>query len=166
MTLADRIAVLRDGRCEQFAAPLDLYNAPANEFVAGFIGSPRMNFLKGAMGEGGSITLATGGTVRAQGLVPVGPAVAPGEPVTLGVRPEHLRLTDSGSGDADLAVELTEQLGGESYVYGAMGETKIVARLPGQTRIKRGEKVGLDLAGSAALHVFDGAGAARARRIS
>jgi multiple sugar transport system ATP-binding protein len=167
MTLADRIAVLRDGRCEQFAAPLDLYNAPANEFVAGFIGSPRMNFLKGKMGAGGTIELATGGTVRAQNLTVVGPALAPGENVTLGVRPEHLRLTAAGAGDADLHVGLTEQLGGESYVYGELApEAKIVARLTGQTQIKRGERVGLDLGGSASLHLFDEKGAARARRIS
>jgi multiple sugar transport system ATP-binding protein len=167
MTLADRIAVLRDGRCEQFAAPLDLYNTPANEFVAGFIGSPRMNFLKATMGEGGAIKLATGGTVRAQSLTQVGPALAPGAKVTLGVRPEHLRLTEAGAGDADLHVGLTEQLGGESYVYGELApEVNIVARLTGQTRIARGQRVGLDLGGSAALHLFDDQGAARARRIS
>ena len=167
MTLADRIAVLRDGRCEQFAAPLDLYNAPANEFVAGFIGSPRMNFLKATMGEGGTIELATGGKVRAPNLDWIGSALAPGAPVTLGVRPEHLRLTDPGAGEADLLVGLTEQLGGESYVYGELApEAKIVARLTGQTRIKRGERVGLDLGGSASLHLFDEKGAARARRIT
>jgi multiple sugar transport system ATP-binding protein len=167
MTLADRIAVLRDGRCEQFAAPLDLYNAPANEFVAGFIGSPRMNFLKGRIGADGTFELATGGSVRAQGLTHAGPALAPGEAATLGVRPEHLRLTEAGTGDADLHVELTEQLGGESYVYGELAPgAKIVARLTGQTRIKRGERVGLDLGGSAALHLFDDKGAARARRVA
>ncbi len=167
MTLADRIAVLHDGRCEQFAAPLELYNSPANEFVAGFIGSPRMNFLKGTVEAGGAIRLATGGLVHAQGLVSVGPGLTPGEAVTLGVRPEHLKLVAPGQGEADLEVGLTEQLGGESYVYGELApETKIVARLTGQTRIKRGERVGLDLGGSAALHIFDGKGAARARRIS
>ena len=166
MTLADRIAVLHDGRCEQFAAPLELYNSPANEFVAGFIGSPRMNFLKGTVEAGGAIRLATGGLVHAQGLVSVGPGLTPGEAVTLGVRPEHLKLVAPGQGEADLEVGLTEQLGGESYVYGELApETKIVARLTGQTRIKRGERVGLDLGGSAALHIFDGKGAARARRI-
>ena len=156
MTLADRIAVLHDGRCEQFAAPLELYNAPANEFVAGFIGSPRMNFLPGtvASAQSGSIELSLAIGARARVSRPQA-ALAAGSSATLGVRPEHLRLVEPGQGEADLAIELTEQLGGESYIYGALqGDVKIVVRLPGQTAVKRGEKVGIDFSGSQALHLF------------
>ena len=90
MTLADRIVVLRDGRIEQVGAPMELYNNPANEFVAGFIGSPKMNFLNAA---------ALG---------------APGKSV--GVRPEHITLSDSGAG-IDGRVSHVEHLGGETLVY-------------------------------------------------
>ncbi|MBI3503293.1 MAG: sn-glycerol-3-phosphate ABC transporter ATP-binding protein UgpC [Proteobacteria bacterium] len=162
MTLADRIAVLRDGRCEQFARPLDLYNAPANLFVAGFIGSPRMNFLPGRIetrdGASATLRLAAGSAVRVGGIEG---AAAAGSEITFGVRPEHLNLVAAGAGEADLAVELTEQLGGESYVYGALADgTKLTARLPGQTKVKRGESVGLSLGGSTATYLFGADGKA------
>jgi multiple sugar transport system ATP-binding protein len=157
MTMADRIAVLKDGRLEQFGRPLDLYNRPANLFVAGFIGSPRMNFLNGkvkAADAGGvTVTLDAGGEVQ----VPCRPdgAVA-GRAVRIGVRPEHIGLVDGDGRDATLAVSITEQLGGESYLHGALpsGET-LSARLAGQTNVSRGDAVGLRLADPALRHVFD-----------
>lgn len=155
MTMADRIAVLKDGRLEQFGRPLDLYNRPANLFVAGFIGSPRMNFLNGtvkALGsEGVTVALDAGGEVsvpcRSEGL-------ATGSAVKLGVRPEHIALRDAG-GDVSFSVSITEQLGGESYLHGTLpsGETLSV-RLPGQTRVVRGDTVGLFLAEPALRHLF------------
>ncbi|HRJ69051.1 MAG TPA: sn-glycerol-3-phosphate ABC transporter ATP-binding protein UgpC [Beijerinckiaceae bacterium] len=157
MTMADRIAVLKDGRLEQFGRPLDLYNRPANLFVAGFIGSPRMNFLDGTVAEigsdGVSIALKAGGTLK----VPcsAGPS-ASASAVRLGVRPEHIALVENGTGDVPLSVSITEQLGGESYLHGALpsGETLSV-RIPGQTRVKRGETVGLTLAPPEHRHLFD-----------
>jgi multiple sugar transport system ATP-binding protein len=161
MTMADRIAVLKDGRLEQFGKPLDLYNRPANSFVAGFIGSPRMNFLTGKLSAadaaGVSVTLDAGGTIalpfKADGR-------AAGRAVKIGVRPEHIRPVD-GDGDVKLYVTLTEQLGGESYLHGTVpsGETLSV-RLPGQTRVNRGEVVGVALADPALRHLFDGASGA------
>jgi multiple sugar transport system ATP-binding protein len=148
MTMADRIAVLKDGRLEQFGRPLDLYNNPANLFVAGFIGSPRMNFLGGKIAKftakSASVALDAGGTIA----VPCNTAgVAEGLPVKLGVRPEHIGVLEKGKSDAKLAVAITEQLGGESYLHGALpsGETLSV-RLTGQTRVSRGDTVGLKLA--------------------
>jgi multiple sugar transport system ATP-binding protein len=156
MTMADRIAVLKDGRLEQFGRPLDLYNRPANLFVAGFIGSPRMNFLGGTLKSadagGVTVTLDGGGTIA----VPCAAgSLAPGAPVRLGVRPEHIGLTE-GDGDVRLSVTITEQLGGESYLHGALpsGEALSV-RLPGQTRVNRGDTVGLRLAEPALRHLFD-----------
>jgi multiple sugar transport system ATP-binding protein len=156
MTMADRIAVLKDGRLEQFGKPLDLYNRPSNLFVAGFIGSPRMNFLNGKVqgvsAAGVTLQLDGGGSVsvpcEAGGL-------ASGAEVKLGVRPEHIRLDDA-SGDAKLAVTITEQLGGESYLHGTLssGETLSV-RLAGQTRVNRGDTVSLRLADPAQRHLFD-----------
>lgn len=155
MTMADRIAVLKDGRLEQFGRPLDLYNRPANLFVAGFIGSPRMNFLNGTVkapgSEGVVVVLDAGGEVTVpcqfQGL-------APGSAVKLGVRPEHIGLKDAG-GDVSLSVSIAEQLGGESYLHGTLpsGETLSV-RLAGQTRVVRGDTVGLGLADPALRHLF------------
>lgn len=153
--MADRIAVLKDGRLEQFGRPLDLYNRPANLFVAGFIGSPRMNFLGGKVADAGptGVTVALDG--GGQVAVPVdGAGAAPGTPVKLGVRPEHIRLADAG--DVTLGVTITEQLGGESYLHGALpsGEALSV-RLAGQTSVQRGDKVGLALADPALRHLFD-----------
>jgi lactose/L-arabinose transport system ATP-binding protein len=110
MTLADRIVVLRAGRVEQAGAPLDLYHDPANRFVAGFIGSPAMNFVTGKV---------EGGAVRAPGFAaaPIPLSVAlpgNGSAVTLGLRPQHIAIDPAGSTHR---VELTEALGGVSYVY-------------------------------------------------
>ena len=157
MTMADRIAVLRDGRLEQFGRPLDLYNRPANLFVAGFIGSPRMNFLGGKVAgvrDGGlSVALDGGGTVEVP-CVPAGAAV--GLPVKLGVRPEHIGVVDGGAGDVTLAVNITEQLGGESYLHGTLASGEALSvRLMGQTQVSRGDKVGLRLGDPALRRVFN-----------
>lgn len=110
MTLADKIVVLRSGVIEQVGAPMDLYRDPDNRFVAGFIGSPAMNFLAGRV-EGDDIASAGLGEMRI-----AAPASMRGTSteVIVGVRPQHLSVT--GSGDSH-TVELTESLGGTSYLY-------------------------------------------------
>jgi lactose/L-arabinose transport system ATP-binding protein len=109
MTLADKIVVLRDGRVEQAGAPLDLYDDPANQFVAGFIGSPSMNFLDAVAGQGSVTVPGLGGlTLPVTTNLP-----APGTRLTVGIRPEHVVVTD---GEA-LRVDLVEHLGGVSYLY-------------------------------------------------
>ena len=110
MTLADKIVVLRKGRVEQVGAPLDLYRDPANRFVAGFIGSPAMNFVEGRFGDGGILAPSLS-------PAPVAPAIArrgDGARVTLGIRPQHLTLDPAGTTHR---VDMTEALGGVSYVY-------------------------------------------------
>jgi ABC-type sugar transport system ATPase subunit len=140
MTMADRIAVLRGGRVEQVGAPLELYNRPANRFVAGFIGSPRMNFLPGriAGAVNGSVSVAL--DKLPQIIIPHPAITAAGDEVTLGIRPEHVRFTNDGGLPA--TVDLVEQMGGESYVYLtlASGE-RLVARAPGQSHLRSGEPV-------------------------
>ena len=119
MTLADKIVVLRAGRVEQAGTPLSLYDDPANLFVGGFIGSPRMNFLRAERGADGQIRLPDHGNV----VVPLTLASAPqpGQDLLLGVRPEHF--------GADLpvrlavTVDLVEHLGGASYAYIGSGST-------------------------------------------
>jgi lactose/L-arabinose transport system ATP-binding protein len=146
MTLADKIVVLRSGRIEQVGKPLDLYNNPDNRFVAGFIGSPAMNFVAG---------LAEAGAVAAKGLGgPVATSVAlpaKGAEVTVGLRPQHLKI---GPGDTH-RVELTEALGGVSYVHltAPSGEKLIVERHD-QVSLEPGAMVGVSFDAKDAM-LFD-----------
>ena len=120
MTMADRIVVMRAGRLEQAGPPLDLYDRPANAFVAGFIGSPRMNFLKAKVKDSG---LDLGGITAPLPTLLNRPA--PGQAVQLGIRPEH--LGQSNGVRLPVTVEVVEQLGATAYVYGrlASGESVI-----------------------------------------
>jgi multiple sugar transport system ATP-binding protein len=166
MTMADKIVVLRQGRVEQTGAPLELYNAPANRFVAGFIGSPRMNFLDGrirTIDEGG-VTVGVEG-LPDQRVAVDGRGAAPGEPVTLGVRPEHIVPGDPGAGFSAL-VNATEQLGSDSYLYCELpGGQKLTIHAPGQTPVRRGERTPIGLRPDA-CHLFraDEEGCALPRR--
>ncbi|KPP88073.1 MAG: multiple sugar transport system ATP-binding protein [Rhodobacteraceae bacterium HLUCCA08] len=152
MTMADKIAVLRDGVLEQFGAPLDLYNRPRNIFVAGFIGSPKMNFITGrvAGADRRVMELETGERIDLPGT---GFAQRPGEAVTLGIRPNDLR--PAGAGAITMAVRSVEQLGGESYVYGQLeNDTPVTLHNPGQTSVRPGEVIAVD-AVPGQLHLFD-----------
>jgi lactose/L-arabinose transport system ATP-binding protein len=132
MTLADTIVVLRDGLIEQVGKPLELYDNPANQFVAGFIGSPRMNFMSAKVVEAGAgtVTIALSRQGNARITLPLAAPPAIGSDVTLGVRPEHFGL--GGAGDADLAVDVdvAEHLGATSYLYAntSTGEQLIIER--------------------------------------
>jgi ABC-type sugar transport system ATPase subunit len=153
MTMADKIVVLRDGRIEQVGAPLDVYNRPANRFVAGFIGSPRMNFMAGRVNALADREVSIG----SEGLPAVrvavsGDGLSQGDEVTLGIRPEHLSLTD---GDGwPLVVEVVEQLGGTSYVHARLpsGERLTLAEA-GQTPLRSGAQMRVAPAPDR-LHVF------------
>jgi ABC-type sugar transport system ATPase subunit len=151
MTMADRIVVLRGGRIEQVGRPLDLYNTPANKFVAGFIGAPQMNFLKGAL-EGRMLRLESG-------VVREVPVVEGGRmPVTLGVRPEAIGVSLDGHGDAQVVVKNFEQLGSVTYIYTAFpnGET-LTVQLPRQIPLTRGQTIGVTFE-PASFHLFGGEG--------
>ena len=114
MTLADRIVVMRDGHVEQIGSPLDLYDRPATEFVAGFIGTPPMNLLAGVMADG-QLTLADGT------VIPV--PVALSGPLIIGIRPEHLSRADSGW---PVTVRAVEVMGHETHVTGVMGAAQVI----------------------------------------
>jgi len=163
MTLADRIVVLNNGCVEQVGAPLDLYHRPRNRFVAGFIGSPRMNFIECRLGErsdgGARVTLPTGAqlTVAADtGGTP------PDAQVTLGVRPEHFVLPTGGEADLVGKVVVLEHLGGETFAYvetpGTVGGL-LTVRLPPDTPIREGETLRLNVPAQCA-HLFDADGIA------
>ncbi len=147
MTMADRIVVLRAGLVEQVDRPLDLYNRPANLFVAGFIGAPGMNLL-GAEASGGVARLDAGPPLPLEGL--------PQGRLTLGLRPQHLRL--EAEGPLAVRVALTEALGSETVVHATLEEgARLLAVVPGQPHLQRGDvaRFGFD---RAALHVFDAQG--------
>jgi ABC-type sugar transport system ATPase subunit len=154
MTMADRIVVLRGGRIEQVGRPLDLYNTPANKFVAGFIGAPQMNFLKGEL-DGRVLRLESGLSRE----VPV--AEAGRMPVTLGVRPEAIGVSLEGEGDAQVSVRNFEQLGSVTYIYTAFpnGET-LTVQLPRQIPLRRGQTIGITF-DPAAFHLSAGRASAR-----
>ena len=152
MTLADKIVVLDKGVISQSGTPLTLYNAPANRFVAGFIGSPAMNFLPGRADavEGGLRVAITGG---GEIVVPARAVMASGGDVTLGIRPEHLRLTDAGSGQMQGKVSVVEYLGNTSFVYLDTAIGPVQSEHDGATRVEPGMNVGL-MMDAAQAHVF------------
>jgi multiple sugar transport system ATP-binding protein len=164
MTMADTIVVLRTGRIEQVGTPLELYNEPANLFVAGFIGSPRMNFLEaqviGRADDGVEVRLSDGTPL----VLPRDPGdTKEGEQLTLGVRPEHLVIEGNGERpEIAVTVNLTEPLGGESFVYGTLhsGES-LTIKQPGQIFIKAGATIGVGIAPDL-CHLFDPDGQALA----
>jgi multiple sugar transport system ATP-binding protein len=154
MTMADRIVVLQKGRIEQAGSPLELYNRPANQFVAGFIGSPKINFLSATLAANGQLELAGGGTTP----LPAPPGTLPaGAPLTLGIRPEHIEVADGGLA---FAVTLTEQLGGNTVLYGTLPSGQpLVVQLVGQANVKRGETLSVRFPPQH-CHVFDQLGQA------
>ena len=163
MTLADRIVAIDKGRIQQVGSPLELYKRPANLFVAGFIGSPRMNLLAGAVSDEGTITLAAGNHAA---LTIKGLAARPGDRVTLGIRPEALDVTASdrpapaGYGALGARVESVERLGNITYAYlDAGGDELVTVQMPGMSEIGAGEHVRL-LLDPDRIHVFDAGGAA------
>ena len=159
MTLADRIVVLQSGRIEQIGTPLELYNTPRNLFVAGFIGSPRMNLLPARAAGASAVRLGDDG----HGVETGATGLAEGASLTLGIRPEHLALSGPGEPGLAMTIDLVERLGGESYLYGvAAGLPPITLRLDGQTTHERGDTVSLRLP-IAHLHLFDASGQAMRR---
>jgi multiple sugar transport system ATP-binding protein len=150
MTLATRVAVLRGGEVQQVGAPQDVYARPANRFVAGFLGSPGMNFLEGvAAGQGGGLTFVAGQVrVDLASYACSGPAPAPGAALVLGIRPEHVRLR-AGKG---ARVALVEPMGSQTHVWveapgGAPGQ-RLCAIEPGGSGLRPGDELALELEGA------------------
>ncbi|WP_201832308.1 ABC transporter ATP-binding protein [Microvirga zambiensis] len=157
MTLADRIVVLNGGRIEQVGTPLELYHRPANLFVAGFIGSPQMNFIECRVAGTGPdevlVDLPSGGTLAVPAL-PDG--IRPGDSVTLGVRPDHVRIGPEGTLTG--RVELVEELGENHLLYVDVGGgRRLTIREPGDARHMVGSTVTLDLARES-CHLFRSSG--------
>jgi multiple sugar transport system ATP-binding protein len=152
MTLGQRIGVMKDGKLLQVADPNALYTKPVNRFVAGFIGSPPMNFLDGRIERGEPLRF-----VHPALSIPVPSAfndrLSPvvGGPVVLGVRPECMRVAPAGAG---AVVEVAEQMGNEVMLYLKLGEETLVARVPPDQPPRPGETVGIQFTPDR-LHFFD-----------
>ena len=155
MTMADRIVVMRDGVVEQAGFPLDLYDRPATLFVAGFIGSPAMNLLKGAVRLNGKPSFVTdGGTELPLESAPGG---MDGRPCVYGIRPEHLTL---GGGPVKAEVSVVEPTGSETQVFASLGGEKIVGVFRERIAAKPGEILSLS-PNPGAVHLFDAESGAR-----
>ena len=174
MTLADRIlllnagpAVAAEGSVAQFGSPMELYHRPRTQFVAGFIGSPRMNFLPGVLESADEararVRLDAGGALL-EACVDAR-ALLPGAPVTLGVRPEHLLLGHAGQG-LERQLRWQERLGDATYLYfeGGGEQDHWVLKADGRTDLPVGSRLGLTLPPQA-LHLFDRQGLAMPRTV-
>jgi multiple sugar transport system ATP-binding protein len=167
MTMGDRICVMRDGLVMQVAAPLELYNHPVNLFVAGFIGSPPMNFFRGALRREGASVLFVEDNPGAPLSLELDAALARrsegllGRPVVLGIRPEaiqdSLALASPGAGrTAQVTVEVSEPMGSETLLYLDTGATSFVARVSPTDRFEAGQRVSVSF-DLARAHLFDAA---------
>ena len=153
MTMADRIVVMNAGRIEQIGRPLDLYDHPANLFVASFLGSPSMNFAEGVLvnsGSGLALKLADGSEVP----LPNTPTSARvGAKVTLGMRPEHVETVATPDGLA-MEVEVVEPTGAETHLYGKIGGSTWCVTTRQRSKVEPGQRVTLRLP-DAHIHLFD-----------
>jgi len=155
MTLADRLIVMNAGVADQIGTPMDVYDRPASTFVAGFIGSPAMNFLAAKVGTNGrSVDLAGTGDRRVSMQLLSTVSAAPGAPVAVGLRPEHFVPTDHGA--LELEVDLAEPLGADTLLHGRFGHARelLTVRLPGHVLAKPGEKRRYGVSPER-LHLFD-----------
>ncbi len=151
MTLGDRLLILHEGRSAQFATPIEVFEQPADIYVAGFIGAPSMNFLPGRLeNDGRAVRLAAGP------LIPL-PGRYQGGDVILGIRPEHLTPAPDG---LTLTIDLIEPLGSETLVHGRtiLGEAAVVVRVPGMVAPSERMTVSVD---TSQVHVFDAANGKR-----
>src|SRR5215207_2393550 len=145
MTLASRVAVMKKGRLQQFDTPMNIYNQPANRFVAEFVGSPSMNFVDGTVDRAGGrfvndsirIPLSTSQLSELSGQ----------SNLTMGIRPEHIQvLTEPHDGAVEASVYVTELMGNETFVFLSIGANRLIARAPADFRAEVESKVWLRLA--------------------
>jgi len=149
MTMADKIVVMHDGVVEQMGSPLELYDKPENQFVAGFIGSPAMNFLKGKLKVNGAASFEGPNGVRLPLISP--PANSDGRPVVYGVRPEHFTIADDG---AEAEIIVVEPTGSETQVFAKVGGEQVVAIFRERHQFNPGDKIRLKPDPSL-VHLFD-----------
>ncbi len=159
MTMADRIVVLNKGIVAQQGAPMNLYHQPQNEFVATFIGSPKMNLIpvKAAAGDNGALRLESPLGISLD--IPDAGTNGPRGDLRLGIRPEHLKIAPDGEGPFSLEVGIVERLGVETYLTVGSADQPLIVRTEGDLSIRPGDRVSLT-ADPAACHLFDQSGQA------
>ena len=149
MTMADRIVVMHDGIVEQVGSPLELYDRPSNMFVAGFIGSPAMNLIKGTIKAGANPSFQTDGGINLP--LAAAPSGSDGKPAVYGIRPEHFSL---GGGGVATVITVIEPMGSETQVITKLGNQKIVGVFRERVSAKPGETLPLTV-DPGAVHLFD-----------
>ncbi|SCW81403.1 multiple sugar transport system ATP-binding protein [Rhizobium mongolense subsp. loessense] len=151
MTMADHVVVMREGVIEQQGRPLDLYDTPANKFVAGFIGSPAMNFIPAIVGEdGASLTLDLG---PLKYKLTISSKLPPGRKLTAGIRPEHIGITGQGQGTFDVPVAVVETTGSSTFITAATGPELTIVET-GRGNARAGDTIGV-IVDPQKLHLFD-----------
>lgn len=145
--MADRVVVLFDGVIQQLGTPAEVFERPANRFVAGFIGTPRMNCLDVTVGQGEEL-IVEGSSIDVGGSLPK----AAGEPVVLGIRPEAVAVDPDGP--LEVSVTLTENLGSETLAYGLMGTQEFLLLVPTRAAPQAGQTVRV-ACDPADMHVFE-----------
>jgi multiple sugar transport system ATP-binding protein len=156
MTMADRIVVMRDGVVEQIGKPLELYDRPANQFVAAFIGSPSMNMIEGRIATtAGKTAFVTSGGIELP--MPVPPRAGTEGPAVYGVRPEHLAVAPSGF---PVTVSVIEPTGSETHLLARLGEDSLTITLRDRVDAAPGDTIHL-MPDLAKLHMFDASSGAR-----
>ena len=159
MTLGDRIVIMRDGVIQQAGKPLELYDRPANTFVAGFIGSPEMNLVNGQLVEDGERLAVRSGDLTLR--IPENTFATQEKNVTLGIRPEHLVIADGSP--LEMSVSLVEQIGAQTYLLGMIAGHKMRAVFERRDEIRSGDKVPIAFP-TERLHLFSSAGGATLRK--
>lgn len=160
MTLADRIVIINERRIEQIGTPMEIYRKPATQFVASFVGTPKINILPVEVAANSGLAMArlSDGTVL-HTAVPAGP-IAGNEATTLGLRPERIAVTAPGAGSTDAEVRVVERLGERTLVYAALADgAMVVAEDRGESEVQPGQRIGLAMDGKAA-HLFAADGTA------
>ena len=147
MTMADRIVVMNQGKIQQIGAPLELYDHPANKFVAGFIGSPSMSFISGSITQDGFFRTSEGEGITVPGHT------KPGSTAEMGIRPENFVVAPDGKG-LSLAVEVVEPTGPETHVYGRIAGEAVRAVFRERIHLAPGERVPVT-ARPEHIHLFD-----------
>jgi multiple sugar transport system ATP-binding protein len=155
MTMADKIVVMHDGLVEQIGAPLELYDRPNNIFVAGFIGSPAMNMIKGRIRNNGRASFE--GPAGVKFSLPSAGAASDGQPAVSGIRPEHFSLADDG---AEAEVQVIEPTGSELQVVAKLGGEDVIAVFRERHQFKPGDKIRLK-PDPRLVHLFDEASGQR-----
>lgn len=153
MTMADHVVVMRDGVIEQQGTPLELYDRPVNRFVAGFIGSPAMNFIPAMVSSDGASLLLQFGEGEPQQSIRAPAPLPPGKRIIVGIRPEHIRPATATGAALTLPVSTVETTGSATFL--TLGTTtEVVIAIQGRSEVRSGEVVGLDI-NPTDLHLFD-----------